>query len=187
MGTYGPALLVVLGLAATLGSTSGHEHVHEKQHSHLCEGAGYNLFCPEGQEFKVYTAWYGRLAHDTTSCTSNVQSPTPNTNTTTTNTTTNTASSPLDLPEDCGSSVLDSKDSWCQNSDKGGCSIAVKNLAPEVEGKECPDGVMKYLYLEYQCLGSGGSGGGVSAFAASSGTRSVVLSLMTLTAVYLSF
>ena len=132
--------LFVLALAAFTPPSPAHSH--GKQHSHFCEGGGYNLFCGDGLKLKIDKAWYGRIAHDSTSCLEVV----------------NGTHEHPDLAQDCGSSILNSKDTWCHHSENGGCTIVVKDLGHSNEAVPCPDAVTKYLYLEYECLGDPHSG-----------------------------
>ena len=142
----GLAGLTVLALALA-GVISSHEH--DKQHSHFCEGGGYTLFCKENLSLRIDKAWYGRMAHDTSSCVDSTSD--------------NKTTPQPDLAQDCGSSILPSKDAWCHNSQNGSCTIAVENLGPAVDAVRCPDNVVKYLYLEYECVGDSSSATGARA------------------------
>ncbi|KAL8598809.1 hypothetical protein ACOMHN_015388 [Nucella lapillus] len=155
MRTYQPSIFVLtLTLTALAALTSAHDHV--KQHSHFCPGAGHSLFCADNQTLVILKAWYGRVAHDHASCIpegANATQP--------------------DLSKDCGSSLMESKSSWCkQNWENRGCNIEVKNLEPKVEDVKCPQSVVKYFYLEYECVGS------TAATVAPSSSRGGVLGLL---------
>lgn len=187
--TLAAAAMMVVVAVFTRGASG---HAHDKQHSHFCEGGGYNLFCSEGLTLRVDRAWYGRLAHDKDSCLEtgslggggggNNSSDGHDDNAAAAAAAAAAAVGPHthhpDLAQDCGSSILDSKDSWCQNADKGGCTIAVRDLGHGAEGdRACPDTVTKYLYLEYECLGEGSG----SSSAPAAVTLTVVKSLCSAT------
>ncbi|KAK7090908.1 uncharacterized protein [Littorina saxatilis] len=146
------ASMFILALAGTTDVTSGHEH--HRQHSHFCQGGGYSLFCNTGLTLNIDKAWFGRIAADKESCLQSTNG------TKLANDTIAAAAAPpsLHLAQDCGASILDSKDSWCESRDNGGCTIMVTpDLVHGREDLACPANAPKYLYLEYECLGSGGS------------------------------
>jgi hypothetical protein len=102
----------VTSVSVSLATATPHKH-------HLCEGAGFSLVCGgEGEQLRIHTAWYGRLAHDTESCVDDLHIA-------------GNRSRDLqpDLDRDCGVSILPNKDAWCQSVDGGaGCRIAVLAL-----------------------------------------------------------